>query len=105
VLVRGDTIIAADLRFIEEMQATAATPADWKICRPLSPIPEQAWEAPRSGFVIDRGGSARRIASDGRSPPRLLAGKDLSDNHQLAFSPPDNSSTLLRRQTMRTCEV
>jgi hypothetical protein len=71
-----------------------------------SPDPDQAWEAPRSGFrfifVIESGGSARRIASNGRSRPRLLAGKDLSDNHQLAFSPADNSSTLLRRQTMWT---
>jgi hypothetical protein len=38
VLVRADMIIAADLGFIEEIQATAATPVDWKICRPLSPI-------------------------------------------------------------------
>jgi hypothetical protein len=44
-----------------------------------SPDPDQAWEAPRSGFrfifVIESGGSARRIASNGRSRPRLLAGK------------------------------
>jgi hypothetical protein len=38
VLVRGDMIIAADLGFIEEMQATAATPVDWKIRRPRAPI-------------------------------------------------------------------
>jgi hypothetical protein len=38
VLVRGDMIIATDLGFIEGMQATAATPVDCKICRPLSPI-------------------------------------------------------------------
>jgi DNA-binding NtrC family response regulator len=38
VLVRGDMIIAADLGFIEEMQATAATPGDWKIRRPRAPI-------------------------------------------------------------------
>jgi hypothetical protein len=38
VLVRGDMIIATDLGSIEGMQATAATPVDCKICRPLSPI-------------------------------------------------------------------
>jgi hypothetical protein len=45
VLVRADMIIAADLGFIEEIQATAATPVDWKICRPLSPILRKCWFA------------------------------------------------------------